>query len=127
MRHKLFNMTDLDKRALKRELGKETLSGKRAGSLPRSKARRERQLEEDWEKEQEELGKMAREMSELTHLREIMLLEGIYVKLLGPAFRYRVGIHGASTDLFFINVLSNREKLALEMWKQVNTTPASAP
>jgi len=45
-----------------------------------------------------------------------MLLEGMYVYLLGPDFRYRMGVQGKYTDLFLWNVLLNRKEMAEMMW-----------
>jgi len=49
----------------------------------------------------------------------LILLEGLYVHLLGPSFRYRLGIQGTELDLFFWNVLQNKRDLSMEMWKRV--------
>ena len=40
--------------------------------------------------------------------KKLNLLEAIYIRLLGPDFRYRIGVSGPYTDLFFWNVLHNR-------------------
>jgi hypothetical protein len=56
----------------------------------------------------------------LGRVKQMALLESIYIELLGSAFRYRIGIHGPYQDLFFWNVLNNRFDLARVMWKQVD-------
>ena len=52
------------------------------------------------------------------NVKELMLLEGIYVDLLGDEFRYRMGIQGPHTDLFFWNILLNRCDLAELFWSK---------
>jgi len=123
---KILELTGFDKRGLKKELSKTPPGGTRLGAGILSVSNKRQKDGKDGQDQRRELNEMERKMRELTYLREIMLLEGIYVRLLGPAFRYRVGIQGTTTDLFFINVLGNREKLALEMWKQV-TLPHPRP
>ena len=67
----------------------------------------------------EQLDEMARKGTELKHLKEVILLEGIYNELLGPSFRYRIGIQGACFDLFLLCALGGRRKLAEQLWQQV--------
>jgi len=52
-------------------------------------------------------------------VKNLILLEGLYVHLLGPSFRYRMGIQGPGLDLFLWNILQNKRDLSLEMWKHV--------
>ncbi len=61
------------------------------------------------------------EMEEnLSVVKQMALLESIYIDLLGPAFRYRIGIQGPYMDLFFWNVLNNQFDLARVMWKKID-------
>jgi hypothetical protein len=59
-------------------------------------------------------------LENLGRVKQMALLESIYIELLGSAFRYRIGIHGPYKDLFFWNVLNNRFEMAMVMWKQVD-------
>ena len=52
--------------------------------------------------------------------KKLNLLESIYIDLLGPDFRYRVGVQGPHTDLFYWNVLLNRAEMAKLMWNSVS-------
>ena len=52
--------------------------------------------------------------------KKLNLLESIYIDLLGPDFRYRVGVQGPHTDLFYWNVLLNRPEMAKLMWNSVS-------
>ena len=54
-----------------------------------------------------------------TVYKKINLLESIFIHLLGDSFRYRLGIQGAQTDLFFWCVLQNRNELARVLWAHV--------
>ena len=69
--------------------------------------------------QKQELRLKFKKLDRLKDMKQILLLESIYAKLLGPAFRYRVGIQREHTDLFFWNVLQNRVDLAETMWKHV--------
>jgi len=51
--------------------------------------------------------------------KKLNTLEYLYMALLGDDFRYRIGIQGPYTDLFFWNVLHNRKDLAKVMWDRV--------
>ena len=56
----------------------------------------------------------------ITNMMNLLLLEGLYVDLCGPAFRYRMGVLGDQWfDLFFWYVLQNDKDLACVMWKHV--------
>jgi hypothetical protein len=57
--------------------------------------------------------------------RTMILLEGVYASLI-PQLRYRMGIMGPELDLFFWNVLLNKEGLAMEMWRHVRYPVRSA-
>ena len=50
------------------------------------------------------------ERKKLEHflVKKMMQLEAFYLYLLGPDFKYRIGIQGTYTDLFLWNVLLNR-------------------
>ena len=65
----------------------------------------------------------------LAHKRlsaRMLLLEGLFLDLLGSKFRYRLGIQGPEFDIFLWNVLLNRKELAMEMWKHVKYPVRSA-
>ena len=84
VRTQLYEITDHDnKRSLKTHM--------KAGKLC---LRTQNVKEGNLEEAEEELRRLEREMTDLELFKNLMMLEGIYVKLLGPAFRYRVGIRG---------------------------------
>ncbi len=69
----------------------------------------------------QEKGKMTEELLyRITNMMNLLLLEGLYVDLCGPAFRYRMEVLGDQWfDLFFWYVLQNDKDLACVMWKHV--------
>jgi hypothetical protein len=63
----------------------------------------------------------------VTNTMNLLLLEGLYVDLCGPAFRYRMGVLGDQWfDLFFWYVLQNDKDLACVMWEHVKYPVRSA-
>jgi hypothetical protein len=63
----------------------------------------------------------------VTNTMNLLLLEGLYVDLCGPAFRYRMGVLGDQWfDIFFWYVLQNDKDLACVMWKHVKYPDRSA-
>ena len=51
-----------------------------------------------------------------TVYKKLNVLESIFIHLLGDSYRYRLGIQGAQTDLFFWCVLQNRHELSRVLW-----------
>jgi hypothetical protein len=78
-----------------------------------AKKRSKRQISENARKEKGEKESLGR-------VKQMALLESIYIDLLGSEFRYRIGIQGPYMDLFFWTVLNNRFDLARVMWKKID-------
>jgi hypothetical protein len=64
---------------------------------------------------------------EAANMMNLLLLEGLYADLCGPAFRYRMGLLGDQWfDLFFWYVLQDDKDLACVMWEHVQYPVRSA-
>ena len=57
---------------------------------------------------------------------QVMLLESIYLYLLGPDFTYRLGRYGVHQDLFLWSLLLNRRDMAECFWQWVDRPVRSA-
>ena len=68
---------------------------------------------------EDELKEKLKQLDRLKDMKQIIILESVYARLLGPAFRYRIGMKHEYMDIFLWNVLQNRIDLALTMWKRV--------
>jgi hypothetical protein len=67
------------------------------------------------------LAKCADALLELKVTRHLLLLQGIYEDILGPLFRYKMGMEGsAHFDLFLWCVLQNRKSMAEVFFKGCN-------
>jgi hypothetical protein len=79
------------------------------------------ELEESQERESLKDTYMKKKLSS-----HIILLEGLYIHLMGPNFRYRMGVLGPELDLFLWNVLQQKLDLAKAMWRHVRHPVRSA-